>query len=513
MTNDEGVLEFLIASRVAALWQAALDGDPVFDANRLRTEQGGKFFDVIRERFFSEWDGAHALPIPNGYAFHPNGELAPPNLMQRLTAFRVLRDSRLLNYSGVGAGKTLAAILASRAAGAGLTVVVAVNATLDNWAKVVRNAFPDSDVFVKARDPLTLDPTRPTVVVLNYESFQQRWSEEVVRSLISGRPIDCIVLDEVQSVRLRAGAEESRRRQLIRALVDGAAAQNPNLYVLGMSATPVINDLHEAKTLLELVTGQDLSRVPTRPTVANAILYHQLLTRHGIRHRPAYSQSVKTEYPVVDGQDHLPQLRRVQLRDVLGLEQAVLDAKLATIGALLKPGTLIYTTFVTGMLDRLSAAIQAAGLSFGLFTGDDKSGLEPFLRRQVDVLIGSEPIGTGIDGLQTVSNRLIFACLPWTSAHYDQIVGRLHRQGSQFEKIEVFIPLVELRRAGQIWSWDQLRLDRIRFKRTLADAAVDGVIPEGQLPTQEEMQAHSLRALQKWIDQIAGEQDSEIAAV
>jgi hypothetical protein len=31
------------------------------------------------------------------------------------------------------------------------------------------------------------------------------------------------------------------------------------MYVLGMSATPMLNDLHEAQTLLELVSGQDLS--------------------------------------------------------------------------------------------------------------------------------------------------------------------------------------------------------------------------------------------------------------
>ncbi len=423
--------------------------------------------------------------------------------MQRLTAHRLLRDRRLINYSGVGAGKTLAAILGARAAGARLTVIVAVNATLDKWARDIRNAFPDSEVVVKEHGPFQVNAARPTYVILNYESFQQRWSDDLVSSLLAHR-IDLVVLDEIQSVRLRGGADESTRRRLVRELIQGAAAMNPDLYVLGMSATPVMNDLHEARTLLELVTGQDLSSLPTRATVSNAILYHQLLTRHGLRHRPNYPQTIETTYPVIDGRAQIDRLRRLDRGNVLGMEQAVLEAKLPTIAQLLRPGTLAFTTFVTGIVDRLAAVAQQAGLRFGFFTGDDKSGLEAFREGQVDVLIGSEPVGTGLDRLQEVANRLIFACLPWTSAHYDQVVGRLHRQGSRFDKVEVFVPLVELRQGDKVWSWDQLRLDRIRFKRTLADAAVDGVIPEGKLPSREEMQTHSLQALEQWIDQVSG---------
>ena len=206
--------------------------------------------------------------------------------------------------------------------------------------------------------------------------------------------------------------------------------------------------------------------------------------------------------PTIDGSHILSQLRSVERRDVLGMEQAVLQAKLPFIQQTVRPGTLIYTPFVTGIVELLANAVKAAGLRPGLFTGDDKTGYEQFLARDVDVLIGSEPIGTGIDKLQEVGNRLIFASLPWTSAQYDQVVGRLHRQGARFEKVEVFIPIVELCRGSSRWSWDRHRLNRIQFKRTLADAAVDGVIPEGKLPSREEMQAHSLKALQEWISQV-----------
>ena len=500
--DDADVLEFLTASRVDALWRQVLDGDPAFTPDAIRAAAPGRTFDVIRERFLAEYGGATALPIPPGYAFTKNGRPALPNLMQRLAAYRLLTSRRLINASGVGAGKTLAAVYGSQLAGAAVTVVVAVNATLDHWGRAVKAAFPAAAVIVKDRGPYAVEPGRPTFIVLNYEAFQQdAWSDDMVRDLLARR-IDMVVLDEVQSVRWRATNGESNRRRRLRALLDGASAANPGLYVLGMSATPVLNDLHEARNLLELVTGQDLAHLPTRATVPNAVLYHQMLTRHGLRHRPVYAQAVETRHLPVDGGPVLDRLRGVRPGDVLGLEQAVLEAKLPVIKELLRPGTLVFTPFVTGVVDRLRAAAAAAGLKAGLFTGDDKSGFEPFLAGAVDVLIGSAPVGTGVDRLQEVANRLVFASLPWTSAEYDQVVGRLHRQGAAFATVEVFVPLVELRAGDRTWSWDRQRLDRIRYKRTLADAAVDGVIPEGKLPSQEEMQASSLRTLQTWIEEV-----------
>lgn len=111
-------------------------------------------------------------------------------------------------------------------------------------------------------------------------------------------------------------------------------------------------------------------------------------------------------------------------------------------------------------------------------------------------------MGTGIDGLQQVGNRLIFACLPWTSAEYEQIVGRLNRKGTAFANIDVIIPQVNLVIDGKPWSWDLKRLQCIRYKRTLADAVVDGVVPEGQLPNRDEMYRKSVAALQDWITRV-----------
>jgi len=104
---------------------------------------------------------------------------------------------------------------------------------------------------------------------------------------------------------------------------------------------------------------------------------------------------------------------------ISGSSLLYLNAKIDTIVGALRKGTLIYTHYLTGLVEPLRQAIQNAGFTVGLFTGEEKTGLDQFRDRKVDVLIGTAPVGTGVDRLQYVCNRLIIVSLPWTSAEYD----------------------------------------------------------------------------------------------
>jgi superfamily II DNA or RNA helicase len=185
-----------------------------------------------------------------------------------------------------------------------------------------------------------------------------------------------------------------------------------------------------------------------------------------------------------------------------------LDIKIEHLGKWVRRGTLIFTYYVEGIVDRIINKVKECGLRAEQFTGAAKADLkgfvERFKRKEADVLVGSAPIGTGVDGLKHHLDRLVFLTLPWSNAEYQQIVGRLYRQGREDGSVEIIIPQVVLReeRAG-IWSWDDLRLRLIEYKRTLADAAVDGMIPAGGLPSREEMQRRSLNALQVWASNVA----------
>ena len=248
--SDTETIEFLITKAVGRLWSRVLRSEKFEkDLAELRSHNPASYGSRVRERFLDQFNGANTLPLPDGYSFRKKGKPQLPNLMQRLIAYRVAVDKRVGNWSGTGAGKTLGAILASRALDAKLTVIVALNnAMLDlksGWAAEILNAFPNSHVIIKERGRLDLDLTNPNYLLLNYEAFQLRDLRAFVKTLIREHKIDFIVLDEVHSAKSR-GQVELKRRQLINYLLTEAARAQTTLRVLAMSATPVINSLDEA---------------------------------------------------------------------------------------------------------------------------------------------------------------------------------------------------------------------------------------------------------------------------
>jgi len=145
---------------------------------------------------------------------------------------------------------------------------------------------------------------------LNFETFQQPDSAAMVRQLVKHHQIDFVVLDEIQSVKQRTPKVASKRRQVVAGLLSTASDKNPNLCVLGMSATPVINNLYEAKALLELVKGVEFNDLKTFSSYPNATAMHQKLILYGIRYRPRYSQTIETDFKEIPGNDYLPRLQR-----------------------------------------------------------------------------------------------------------------------------------------------------------------------------------------------------------
>ncbi|MFN8907542.1 MAG: hypothetical protein ACK5X7_22660 [Pseudanabaena sp.] len=59
-----------------------------------------------------------------------------------------------------------------------------------------------------------------------------------------------------------------------------------------MSATPVINNLYEAKALLEMTRGEQFDELKTFSTIANALAMHEKLMLYGIRYRPNYKIAI-----------------------------------------------------------------------------------------------------------------------------------------------------------------------------------------------------------------------------
>ena len=504
--SDEETIEFLINKALGRLWGQVLESStPDEEIQSIRMHSGATYSTQVKDRYLEQYAGATSLPIPNGYDFKKNGELLKPNLMQRLVAYRLLTEHRLGNWSGTGAGKTLGAILGSRIIEAKLTIIIGLNNTIldekSGWAGEIRNAFPNSNILIKEKRDVAYSESLPNYLLLNYETFQLNDSKVVVDEILNSHKVDLIVLDEVHSAKSR-NQMESKRRSLINYLLLRASEANPDLRVLGMSATPVVNSLDEAVSLIEMIKGREYNELDTSPKLSNALAIHEQLVINGIRYVPNYAIELKETPIEITDNSITTELQNIGRGQVLQIEITLLKAKIKTIVELCKPGTIVFSIFVDEIFDQIANAVKSSGLKVARFNGDDKTGIDLFKAGKVDVLIGSSALATGVDGLQYVCNRLIIACLPWTSAAYEQLLGRIYRQGSKFTEVEVFIPQVTLTNNGDTWSWDKQRLARIKYKKTLADAAVDGAVPEANLASPALMLVEAKQALNDWVTRL-----------
>lgn len=427
--------------------------------------------------------------------------------MQRLTAVR-LRDSEgfgIGNWSLMGGGKTLSAILAAATLEAPLTVVVCPNPTVEGWCREILRVFPSAGVSTNWAPPRA---SRRRFVVLNIEQFQLPSTEERVMTLLGKETPRLVVLDEIHRFK-RRDKNLSRRRQALLAFLSAIAERDSAAKVLGLSGTPVINNLEEARSLIELCTMVRHGDLDTTPTVANAMRIYSRLTRLGLRYRPNYMvEFAGIEKLRIDVGHRYQDLVKC---DRHAAELILLEEKTATIASAAQRRSVVYSELVTDVHGRLGEAIRARGLTVGFFSGPDKAGLDKFKRGEVDCLVASSAIGTGVDGLQGCTDMLIVATLPWTSSDFDQLLGRFFRPKADGTSghVRVLVPWTFISRAGASeWSMDAARWRRIEFKASLADTAVDGVLPKGELRTPDQ----AFKDLQTWLKRLEGDgADSAVA--
>jgi len=499
---DSEAFESLVQYKMRKLWNQVLNGD--VDIKQLKKEKGGKYFTQIKNEFFNEYNEVIKIKPKAGYKFKHQ-----PNLMQQLTVSRLLKNKSYGNWSGTGAGKTLSFILASRELDARLTVVIALNSIIENTCKNILAVYPNSKVFTEYHKSQVFDRKHHNYLVLNYEKFQQGYSEKLYQDLTKNNQIDFVVIDEVQNVKQRTVEEESLRRMTLTRILERARKYNANMHVLAMSATPVVNNLTEAKSLLSLMTGLEYDDLETRRTLGNAFKMFQQLLINGLRYLPKYDIEINEltgnnmSNLNIDGAHLLEKLMNIQTANVVGFEKLLIDDKLTAIKPYLRKGVIVYTQYTTGFISKIKHYIESCGYKVATYTGDEgtytrEENLRNFINGDIDVLLGSKPIGTGVDGLQGVCNRMILLTLPWTDSEYTQLKGRIYRQGSVFNKVEIVIPQVRiLTGEDEYWSWDVQRLNIIKNKRTLSDAAVDGLVPSSSIPSPETLLRKSVDALRE----------------
>jgi superfamily II DNA or RNA helicase len=496
-TMDSEAFSALILNKTQKLWNKVLNN--LITIEDIEKEIGGKYFTTIKETFLNEYRVVNNFSVPENYQSHT------PNLMQKLTVTRLVNQNFLLNLSGTGAGKTISMILASRTVNSKLSVIIALNSTVEQISKEILKAFPDSLIFDEHKIGKIYDRTKHNYLVLNYEKFQLSYSEGLYQDLTNNNIIDFVSFDELQNVKQRDD-QESIRRGVLKRLMGRIRENNTNLYTLGMSATPVINNLNEAKSLLEIVSGQNYDDLDTHKSISNALRIYQHFLINGLRYLPNYDIELHKEYIEIDGYDLIDEILKLPKNSYVELEKLLLNKKLESIKDYLGKGICIYTHYITDFKNKIYDFVTNLGFTCVCYTGDEgddrKENLDKFLKGKVDILIGSKPITTGVDGLQNVCNTLIVITQPWTSSDETQLHGRFYRQGSAFDKVTVLIPQVKIDIDDKTWSWDKQRTNLIENKKTLADLAVDGKIPSRILPSKETLYKKSIESLEIWKNRV-----------
>tara|TARA_B100000242_G_scaffold217926_1_gene159317 strand:- start:801 stop:5048 length:4248 start_codon:yes stop_codon:yes gene_type:complete len=491
--TDAERIEFLKAKASSKLWDSCFSDEELLIKNLKSSNLVmDKYSEEVRKKFLEEYNGAKNLLIPKSYKFRDlKGRERKPKLMQKLVSFRLLRDKRILNLSGTGTGKTLSAILAAQICNSQRIFISCPNGVIDSWIRTFRSGFPDAILHIKPENWL-INPVseKVNVVIVNHERFQDRFSDNLLK-FCTDFASDMIVIDEIHQSKKRKLNESSQRRSLINQFIRISLNLNPETRVLGLSATPVINNIYEGRSLVELVTQETLIDVKANDELNSCMNLYQHFILNGIRMNPGNLSRTEIIPKNVDASALLPEIiaytRRGLYHDV---ERLLVKPKLAVLNECIRKGEkiIIFITHIKGTLIPITNWLNKNQFSFSVYTGDDKEAIEDgfkdsldeFIRGDTEVLVASvQCAGTGVDGLQSVCNKAVFFQLPWTSTEFEQSIGRLDRDGTEFESVSVYLPLTNINLPnGDSWSWCQNKMERIRSKKDIAKAAVDGEIPD-----------------------------------
>ena len=335
-----------------------------------------KFHNAVVKNFRDEYRSVRELEgtIPKSYAF---GE--PPKLMQLYIAYKMSEMNGFFNMSGTGSGKTLSAILASRLCKAKMTFVVCPKPVLDQWEEQIITAFPDVEVSrigKGGRLEGVINKNKPNFILVNYDKLSIRTYNDNIRSIAIKNKVDFVILDETQLVKIRGADDEesdlpddvhvSERRRMVNEILAELRRKHYMVRVLCLSATPIINNVHEGKSLLEIVSGEKHPEIGNRVNIRNAAYLHMYLSKYSIRYIEDLGEKVwtgtKKNIKDVFVNAKIPSgvsSTKIRQSNWLYFEQLATKARIPAMLKIIKPNkkpvkTVIYTEYVQHWRKRTS---------------------------------------------------------------------------------------------------------------------------------------------------------------
>lgn len=310
---------YLLKESVNKIWNCVLSSESYLETVREMRESSGPWLTYVLDTFMMEYKSVQNEKVGPDYKFE-----YPPSIMQKLMSYRIATNPYYGNWCGTGAGKTNAFLIASRRIDARVTVCVCPNAVVETIRKSILRVYPESTIIIpKSLDDITsYDRSKYNYVILNYEKFCQSYSPALVDKLVSLNQIDFLCFDEVH----RAKNDMSSINQNLTNLRVLGGEKNPGMRVLGMTATPLINNLSEVRNLLELITGTSFEDImPTNlVTINNIHNAYKYLMLYGFRYVPDYKINCIEEKVDIDGTKELAEklvgFENSEVGDIEGLE-------------------------------------------------------------------------------------------------------------------------------------------------------------------------------------------------
>lgn len=477
--------KFLSKVEIQKIWNEVLKEDSNKSKKLIakllkQRETSSEWLSYVIDEFFKEYERVNSITEDKDYKFK-----YAPSLMQKLMVYKLIENDSYLNLCGTGAGKTNAFLMASRAVGTKYSVIICPNSVVDTWEKSIKAIYPSIyTVKYQSVDDLEyIKESDSAYIIINYDKFSNgsMCTKDKMDKFIDVVRPQFICFDELHNAKA-ASDDASLRNENLRYFRQKAnEVYGDGFKTLGMTATPLINNLNEVRSLLELVTGKEFNEIGNRNTIENIHLAYKNLLLYGFRFVPNYSINVKNIEIDIDGTHLKESLMCLKNGDVNTIEGHFVNDKMEAVRNDLTQGTIIYTTFIDKIVPKIEKKLKEFGITYARYTGREtaeerSSILGDFSLKKFEVLVASSPITTGVDGLQEFCNKIVLISLPWTNAEYTQLIGRINRQGSVFDEVNIIFPRINIKLDnGKVWSWDNKRRNIILKKKTLSDAVVDGV--------------------------------------
>ena len=539
---------------VKQIWKDALiDEAKIFDEVKKSKEfLKDEFRQDIRMQWLKEYEEVKGITIPESHSHRPK-------LNQLYGVYIVRKQNKLFCMDRTGSGKTLMAILSAIDSNSRFCLVVCPVNIAEQWKIEIRKALPhamitggsdkhgfDTDTNVNPDYDLKKNIPMRRFHIVNFDKFSRNTKR--TRAMIDGlrnKTPDMIIIDEAQNVKInddytanadlvqskRKNDNISTRRKNIEGLVSSQrkkkelqnndwvnknlppkrskkfesrkkqlekSAKKKEMKLIFLSATPMINTLSEAKSLIRLLTGEDYTHLKQWNSQKNASLMFMEFQPFSMRSTKSFNVNVHGLNPEEAIETDITPKFTKHPDDMTFLDWEIIatEARLPEIiRAIGNRKTIIYTHYVgNGLVEMIKKACEKAGIKCGYFIGVDpkrgmykeeaKGGLidytkknpdgsyfNPFTQGDTQVVIASQSLAEGFDGLQGTCNNLILNGIPWTYAEIEQIVGRLDREGQTAKKVDVHMLFAKI--CG--YQYDRkVKWNRVDLKRQYANIVVDG---------------------------------------